>query len=163
MQLPNLVLPPWLNIKFIALWLFGLTFFALAWSWNNRGHQVDTLTNFQTAVTQAVSDAQEPNDKGIRPRLKPEQVVTAITGLRNSYTSAKTTIQTISAKTIEDKKRADANDAALNKQLASLKTTYSLANKRIEYLETRPPIVGDDATQCRVIKDDTNSAWDGWK
>lgn len=160
--LSNIVLPPWLNLKWITMWAFGLAFFILLWSWADRGHQVQRLADFQSGVISAVSDATvEPDKNGKVAQLAPEQIVPAITGLKSSYTSARTVLATVSRESKQNKTRADAADKRLATQLATFNSQYAIANKRITFLLNRPPAKPEDV--CKVIEDDTNSAWDGWK
>lgn len=160
--LSNIVLPPWLNLKWIAMWAFGLAFFVLLWSWADRGHQVQRLADFQRGVISAVSDATvEPDKNGKVAQLAPEQIVPAITGLKSSYTSARTVLATVSRESKQNKARADAADTKLATQLATFNSQYAIANRRIQFLLNRPPAKPEDV--CKVIEDDTNSAWDGWK
>lgn len=160
--LKSLVLPPWLNFKMIGLWIAGLAFMALLWSWNDRGHQVQRLADFQSGVISAVTDATvEPDKNGKVALLKPEQIVPAITGLKSSYTSARSVLVTVSRESKQNKERADAADKRLAVQLANFNSQYAVANKRIQFLLNRPAAKPEDV--CKVIEDDTNSAWDGWK
>lgn len=160
--LSRLVLPPWLNFKFIAMWVVGLALIGLLWSWNERGHEVQRLSDFQAGVISAVSSATVPPDKNGRvPLLKPDQIVSAITGLKSSYTSAKTQLVYISDENKKNKERADISDQKLAQQIAVFNKEYSVANRKIQALMARPPVKPENT--CKVIEDDTNSAWDGWK
>lgn len=158
----NIALPPWLNLKFIALWLCGLAFLGLLWSWNDRGHQVQRLADFQAGVVLATSQATVDPDKDGKIRLlKPEQVAGAIATLKSNEVAARTTIRQLSGDTKREKARADLADANLTATLKKLSSVYAISNRRISFLENRlavPP-----ANTCRVIEDDTNSAWDNWK
>lgn len=155
-------LPPWLNLKWIAMWLTGLAFLALVWSWNERGHQVQRLADFQHGIIVATSEATvEPDEQGKFKLLKPEEVAGAITRLRSSYTSARASIVAHNRQTIEDKRKADQTNLKLNTQLALFAKQYAVANRKITSLENRPPVAPEQV--CKTIEQDTNSAWDGWK
>lgn len=155
-------LPPWLNPKLVLYWFLGLSFMGLLWSWNERGHKIDRLSNFQTEVISAISTATVPPDsKGnIRP-LKSEQVVTAINALDASSRSAKTTLSAITAESLKAKDRANKSDKALKMELSALNQRFASANRKIQSLENRPPV--KPSIICPTIIEDTNSAWDGWK
>lgn len=160
--LSKIALPPWLNLKFILMWVCGLALLGLLWSWNERGHEVQRLADFQSGVVLATSQATVAPDKnGNIKLLKPEQVAAAIATLKSNEVAARTTIKTISTETQREKARADAADKRLTTELLNFKQQYNIANKRITFLTNRPPVPPSET--CKVIEDDTNSAWDGWK
>jgi hypothetical protein len=160
--LANLVLPPWLNFKFVAMWLMGLALLGLLWSWNERGHEVQRLADFQSGVVTAISNATvKPDKNGHINLLKPGQVVEAINGLQSSYSSAKTQLVYIDKQSKANKTRADEADRKLTDQMQIFNKEYSVANQKIQALMARPAVKPENT--CKVIEDDTNSAWDGWK
>lgn len=158
----SLALPPWLNLKFIGMWVAGLALLGLLYSWNERGHEVQRLADFQSGVTQAVSDATViPDKNGVIHLLKPEEIVPAINGLQNSLVSARGVVTDISKQSIAYKKRADDADAKLTAQLALDAREFAVAQGTISELEARKPVTAEKI--CPTIEADTNLAWDGWK
>jgi hypothetical protein len=158
------VLPPWLNLRFILMWAVGLALLGLLWSWNDRGHKLQRSADFESGVIAAISNATGTTDKSGRiVMLKPNEVVPAINGLQTSYVSAKKTITVYSHETVVAKARADAADATLSRQLKVFDQKYAVANDRILLLQARPPVQGSPEKVCKVLEDDTNLAWDGWK
>lgn len=158
----SLALPPWLNLKFIGLWVVGLALMGLLYSWNERGHEVQRLADFQAGVTQAVSVATVVPDKnGVIKLLKPEQIVPAIHGLQGSLASARSVVTDISKQSIAYKKRADDADTKLATQLALDAREFTIAQGTITSLEARKPVATEKI--CPTIEADTNLAWDGWK
>lgn len=160
--LSKLAFPPWFTWKLALQFIVGILFMALLWSWNDRGHQVQRLADFQSGVVLATSQATVAPDKnGNIALLKPEQVAAAIATLKSNEVAARTTIKQISGDTLREKTRADAADKKLTATLKELSQAYKVSNKRITYLETRLAVPPDQT--CKVIEDDTNSAWDNWK
>jgi hypothetical protein len=160
--LSSIVFPPWLNFKFIGMWIVGLALLGLLWSWNERGHEVQRLADFQSGVVTAISNATvKPDKNGHVSLLKPGQVVEAINGLQSSYTSAKTQLVYVDTQNKANKARADESDRKLAAQIVTFNKEYSVANQKIQALMSRPAVKPENT--CKVIEDDTNSAWDGWK
>lgn len=155
-------LPPWLTLKLGLQFVAGLFVLGLLYYANDQRHQVQRLSDFQSGVVLAASQATvEPDKNGNIKLLKPEQVAAAIATLKSNEVAARTTIKSMSVDTQREKARADKADANLAATLKKLASVYSISNKRIVYLENRLAVPPDQT--CKVIEDDTNSAWDNWK
>ena len=152
-----------LAFKLAGIGIAVVAVVALAMSWMGRGQEIARLNDWQTQVVIATTDATvEPDAKGVRKPLKPEQVVGAINGLNRGLVSARSALTLISTQALEAKQRADNADKALATATVVFEQRYSSAEKRIAALDKKTP--GKTvAEQCAAIQGDSKAAWEGWR
>lgn len=132
-------------------------------SWSARGQQIASLERWQNTVVQATTAATvEPNAKGVRKTLDPDNVPAAIAGLKRSWDSCQAASEQRSKLAEEAKLRADNADAALANFRTVLNGEYSSAAKRIEAL-TKAKAAPTPELQCQAVAADSKAAWEGWK
>lgn len=136
---------------------------SLVASWNSRGQEIARLKTWQGQVVTAATDATvEPDAKGVRKSLKPEDVPHAITLLGMNMQTALNAMRVMTADTEAAKVRAENADKALANATMVFEQRYSSAEKRIAALDTRKP-AADPAQQCANMQADSKAAWEGWK
>ncbi len=162
MTFPNLS-PYKLAVQIAAGAIALAALVALAVSWSARGQRIEALEGWQGTVVQATTLATvEPNAKGARKTLKPEQVPAAIAGLKRTADSCLAASAERDRIVRDAKARADVADLALANFQAVLRGEYSSAQKRIEALaavKAQPT----PELQCQAIGGDSKAAWEGWK
>lgn len=132
-------------------------------SWMSRGAKIDRLESWQTTVVLATTLATvEPDRKGNRKALRPEDVPVAIAALKSSKDSCESTLDGIDKAALQDK----AIQAKLDKQLSVILDSQDKATQgtraRINDLLTRQA-TGDQVKDCAIMESDSNAAWDGWR
>lgn len=159
----NALNPYMLYIKLAGAAIVVLALIALLWSWHSRGQKIERLESWQTTVVIAASEATvKPDKEGKIKMLKPEQVVSAINGLKSSLVSADAALETISETYRQAKVRADKADRDLAARLAEFDQKYARAQDRINALSNRKP-AATPAEQCKAIEIDSNAPWENWR
>lgn len=145
----------------IAIAVVGLV--ALAFSWSARGQEITRLAEWQSSVVNVTTAATvEPDAKGKKAMLRPDQVPAAITALKRSNDSCQAASDQRDRITADAVSRADNADRALAAFQVALKGEYSSAEKRIKALES-VKAAPTPALQCQAIGADSKAAWEGWK
>lgn len=149
--------------KIAALVVVVAAFWILAVAYMARGDQIESLEEWQRSVMIVTTDATvEPDAKGKRKMLNPEQVVSAISGLKRSADSCLAASAERTRIAAEAKQRADNADAALANVQTVLRGEFSSAEARIKALEEvkRQPT---PELSCQQSAADSKAAWEGWK
>lgn len=143
----------------IAAILIGL----LVTSWLARGREIDRLESWQTTIVGVTTDATvEPGKDGKRKLLTPEQVAGAIAGLKRSYDAAESTLAGIDQAAEKDKAIQRQLDEQLAAILAGQDKSAEGSAATIRALVARVSS-GNAEEDCKVMEDDSNAAWDGWR
>lgn len=155
--------PYGLGLRLAGTAAAAVALMVLAMSWMGRGQEIARLTEWQqTVVNSATVATVEPDAKGVRKTLKPEQVVGAIQSLKWSRDNAYESLDGINQRAAEAKARADNADKALANATVIFEQRFSSAEKRIAALDKKTP--GKTlADQCAAIQADSKAAWEGWK
>lgn len=162
MTLPNLS-PYKLAVQIAAGAIALAALVALVMSWSARGQRIEALEGWQATVVQATTLATvEPNAKGQRKTLKPEQIAAAIAGLKRTADSCLAASAERDRIVRDAKARADAADMALANVQVILQGEFSSAEKRIKALEAVKAQPTPEL-QCQAIGVDSKAAWEGWK
>lgn len=149
--------------KVVAVAVAAAALVMLVMSWSARGQTINHLTEWQSSIVQVTTDATVlPDAKGKRALLKPETVAAAIAGLKRSSDSCHEAAAEVTARSEEQKKRADAADLALANVQTILKGEYSSAQARINALEHAKTGATPDL-KCQAIGVDSKAAWEAWK
>ena len=138
-------------------------FWVLAIGYMARGQKVQALEEWRGSVVLAVTDATvEPDSKGKRALLKPEQVVPAIAALNRTADNCLAASAERDRIAAEAKQRADNADRALANVQTVLRGEFSSAEARIKALESvkRQPT---PELSCQQTATDSKAAWEGWK
>ncbi len=150
-------------VKIAGIALAVAAFIALVFSWSARGQDIARLTEWQSSVVNVTTAATvEPDAKGKRKMLAPDQVTAAISALKRSNDSCQAVSEERDRMTADAVRRADNADAALAAFQVALKGEYSSAEKRIKALES-VKAAPTPALQCQAIGADSKAAWEGWK
>lgn len=165
LKLPNLsaISPTALGIKIVVGVIVVAVFWILAVAYMARGDKIKALTEWQNGVIQTVTLATvEPDSKGKRKLLKPEQINSAVAGLARTSNSCLAASAERSRLAEESKARADAADRALANVQTILRGQFQSAEARIKALEsaTAQPT---PTLQCEAIRQDSKAAWEGWQ
>lgn len=136
---------------------------ALIMSWSARGQQIASLEDWQRSVVQATTAATvEPDAKGVRKTLAPNQVAAAIASLKRSSDSCLAASAERDRITQDARTRADNADKALAAFQAVMQGEYSSAEKRIKALEGVRAAPTPELA-CQAIGTDSKAAWEGWR
>ena len=132
-------------------------------SWLARGREIDRLNDWQDTVVLAATQATvEPDKNGKRKHLDPGAVPAAVAALRRTADNAESTLAAIDQVALKDK----AIQRQLDEQLAAIlmgqdrAAAGSSATIR-DLLQRRAS--GDPAQDCKVMEQDSNTPWDGWR
>lgn len=160
--MPNL--SPYKIAAQIALGAIALAaLVALVMSWSSRGQRIEALEDWQVSVVQATTVATvQPDSKGQRKLLLPNQVPAAIAALNRTADSCLAASAERDRIVRESKARADAADLALANVQAIMQGEFSSAEKRIKALEAVKAQPTPEL-QCQQIGVDSKAAWEGWK
>jgi hypothetical protein len=151
------------QIKLAAFAIAGLALIALAWSWHSRGKEIERLTSWQESVQLAVTEATvEPDKRGGRKTLSPEQALQAIGTLRANYQECINTLNGIDREAGAAGARSDAADTRLKTEIADLRRRYAGAQSRIATLEARRPAATPEAA-CAAVDEDSKAPWELWR
>jgi len=149
--------------KLAGIGLAVLAIVGLAFSWSVRGQEIARLTDWQNTVVLATTAATvEPDAKGVRKTLKPEQVAAAIAGLKRTSDSCLEASAERDRITSEAVTRANNADKALANVQTIMRGEYSSAAKRIQALE-QVKAQPTPALSCQQVGGDSKAAWEGWK
>lgn len=152
-----------LAVQVLGVALVVCAVLTLFMSWSARGQQIASLERWQNTVVQATTAATvEPNAKGVRKTLDPDNVPAAIAGLKRSWDSCQAASAQRSTEAEQAKKRADNADAALAKFQVVLDGEYSSVSKRIAALAAAKAAPTPEL-QCQAVAADSKAAWEGWK
>lgn len=155
--------PYLLAAKLAGIGLVVGALFLLVMSWQSRGQEIERLTDWRDSIVQVTTAATvEPDAKGVRKALKPEQVAAAISALKRTSDSCLAASAERDRITADAKARADVADAALANVQTIMRGEYSSAEKRIKALESVKAAPTPEL-QCQAVGVDSKAAWEGWK
>lgn len=132
-------------------------------SWLARGREIDRLKEYQSTVVLAATQATvEPDKNGKRKLLSPDAVPAAIAALRRTADNAESTLASIDQAALKDKAIQARLDEQLSQILAGQDRAAAGSSATIRDLLARKPS-GDPGQDCKVMEQDSNSPWDGWR
>lgn len=132
-------------------------------SWLARGREIDRLKDWQSTVVLSATQATvEPDKKGNRKMLSPDQVPSAIAALRRTADNAESTLASIDQAALKDKAISDKLDAALDSILADNDKKAEGSNAAIKALLERKA-TGDREKDCAAMDADSQAPWTGWR
>lgn len=132
-------------------------------SWMARGREIERLADWQSTVVQATTLATvEPDKKGNRDLLDPNQVPAAIAALRRSADNATAQLEAIDQAALKDKALQRRLDEQLAAILDSQDRSAEGTRARLNDLLTRQA-TGDREQDCAIMENDSNAPWDGWR
>lgn len=162
MQLSDLS-PYKLAAQLAGIAIAAAAILTLFMSWSARGQQIASLEDWQRTVVNATTAATvEPDAKGVRKTLAPDQVPAAIAGLKRTNDSCLAASAERDRLTQEARTRADNADKALAAFQAVMQGEYSSAEKRIKALEGVKAAPTPELA-CQAVGVDSKAAWEGWK
>lgn len=132
-------------------------------SWLARGAEIDRLESWQTTVVGSITLATvEPDKKGKRKPVKPEDVPAAISALALSKSNCESTLSGIDRAALADK----ALQSKLDKQLSAIlegqdQAAESTRTKITDLLNRKSS--GDREKDCAIMEADSDAAWNGWR
>lgn len=132
-------------------------------SWLARGREIDRLKEWQaTVVLSATQATVEPDKKGKRKLLSPDQVPAAIAALKRTADNAESTLANIDRAALKDKAISDKLDAALDSLLADNEKKAEGSSAAIRALLERKA-TGDREQDCAAMEADSQAPWSGWR
>ena len=154
---------PKLYMKLIAGGIIAILIGVFIASWLARGREIDRLASWQQTVVDTTTLATvEPDAKGQRKLLTPEQVPGAIAALKQSFVNADQLLAAIDQAALKDAAISDKLDANLASILEDQARRSAGVNATISALLNRKPS-GDKTLDCEAMASDSEAAWNGWR
>lgn len=149
--------------KLIGGGVLALLIGAFIASWLARGREIDRLAEWQSTVVLATTQAAvEPDAKGKRKSLSPDQVPAAIAALRLSVDYATSKLEAIDQASLKEKAIQARLDEQLSAILAGQDRAAAGSSATIRDLLTRQS-TGDREKDCAIMEEDSLSPWNGWR